>query len=121
MPQEQYFPLGQLEEVGAKWRRRSFWTGFGALLPTYDPPPRVGALGRGFGGRPWVAARPQNRTSPSTTTYSMLRNNGSGQDIGLPGRILAGLLPGKHRNWPSGRPEGRFQCVPGNSPATVFG
>ncbi len=27
-----------------------------------------------------------------------------GREIGLPGRILAGLLPGKHRNRPSGRP-----------------
>ncbi len=36
--------------------------------------------------------------------YSMLRNNASGPEIGLPGRILAGLQPGKHRNQPSGRP-----------------
>ncbi len=28
----------------------------------------------------------------------------SGSEIGLPGRILAGLLPGKQRNGPSGRP-----------------
>ncbi len=37
-------------------------------------------------------------------TYSMFRNNASGPEIGLPGRILAGLLPGEHRNqfsdWP---------------------
>ncbi len=36
--------------------------------------------------------------------YSMSRNNGSGPEIGLPGRILAGLVPGKHRHRPSGRP-----------------
>ena len=36
--------------------------------------------------------------------YSLLRNNASGPEIGLPGRILAGLLPGRHRNRPSGRP-----------------
>jgi hypothetical protein len=29
-------------------------------------------------------------------TYSMLRNSGSGPEIGLPGQILAGLLPGHH-------------------------
>ncbi len=34
----------------------------------------------------------------------MLRNSASGPEIGLPGRILVGLLPGKHRNRPSGRP-----------------
>ena len=28
----------------------------------------------------------------------------SSREIGLPGRILAGLLPGKNRNRPSGRP-----------------
>jgi hypothetical protein len=27
----------------------------------------------------------------------MLRNSASGPEIGLPGRILAGLLPGRHR------------------------
>jgi hypothetical protein len=36
--------------------------------------------------------------------YFMLRNNASGPEIGLPGRILAGLLPGKHRSRPSGGP-----------------
>ena len=36
-----------------------------------------------------------------TAEYSMLRNSASGPGIG---RILAGLLPGKHRNRPSGRP-----------------
>ncbi len=35
----------------------------------------------------------------------MLRNSASGPEIGLLGRILAGLLPGKHRNRPSGRPK----------------
>ena len=37
--------------------------------------------------------------------YSMLRNSASGPEIGLPGRILAGLLPGKNRNRLSGRPK----------------
>ncbi len=46
----------------------------------------------------------------------MLRTTGSGLEIGLPGRIVAGLLPGKHRNRPSGRP---ISCVPGSSPATI--
>ncbi len=49
----------------------------------------------------------------------MLRNRASGPEIGLPGRILAGLLPGKNRNRPSFRPEGRFLCFPGSSPAKI--
>ena len=61
----------------------------------------------------------------------MLRDSASGPSIGLPGWILAGLLPGKHRNRPSGRPkagrradfvlspEGRFRCFPGSSPAKI--
>ena len=49
----------------------------------------------------------------------MLCNSGSGPEIGLPGQILAGLLPGKRRNRPSGRPEGRFRCLPGSSPAKI--
>ncbi len=36
-------------------------------------------------------------------SYSMLRNGASGPLIGLPGRILAGLLPIKYRTRPSGR------------------
>ncbi len=35
--------------------------------------------------------------------YSMLHNNPPGPEIGLPGRMLAGLLPGTHRNRLSGR------------------
>jgi hypothetical protein len=33
--------------------------------------------------------------------YSMLRNSASGPEIGLPGRILAGLLPGNHPHRPA--------------------
>jgi hypothetical protein len=36
--------------------------------------------------------------------YSMLRNSASGLYIGLPGRIQAGVLAGKHHNRVSGRP-----------------
>ncbi len=39
--------------------------------------------------------------------YSMLHNGASGPEIGLPGRILAGLLPGKSKSatWAAeGRP-----------------
>ncbi len=35
--------------------------------------------------------------------YFMLRNSAPGPEIGLPGRILAGLRLGKDRNRPSGR------------------
>ena len=35
----------------------------------------------------------------------MLCNNASGPEIGLPGQILAGLLPGRHPNRPPGRPK----------------
>ncbi len=51
--------------------------------------------------------------------YSMLRNSPSGPKIGVPGRILAGHLPGKHRNRSLGRPEGRFPWFPGSSPAKI--
>ncbi len=37
-------------------------------------------------------------------SYSMLRISVSGREIGPSGRILAGLLPVKDRNRPSGRP-----------------
>ncbi len=37
--------------------------------------------------------------------YSKVCNSLSGPEIGLLGRILAGLLPGKHRHPPSGRPK----------------
>jgi hypothetical protein len=54
----------------------------------------------------------------------MLRNSASGPEIGLPGRILAGLLPGKHEIRPSGRPKaGRrpifmfSRCQSGQNPA----
>ncbi len=45
----------------------------------------------------------------------MLRNTASGPEMSLPGRIVAGLLPGEHRN----RPSGRFLCSPGSSPAKI--
>ena len=35
----------------------------------------------------------------------VLRNNGSGQEIGFLGQMLAGLIPGKYRNGFSGRPK----------------
>ncbi len=43
----------------------------------------------------------------------MLRNSASGPEIGLPGRILAGLLPGNHRNRPSpiSRPEALLRNI----------
>ncbi len=44
-----------------------------------------------------------NRMAALTLLYCMLRNRASGPAIGLPGRIWAGLLSGKHRNRP-GRP-----------------
>ncbi len=46
--------------------------------------------------------------------YSMLRNSASGPEIGLLGRILAGLLPGKPKSAlrPAfGRPEGLFSVL----------
>ena len=51
--------------------------------------------------------------------YSMLRNNASGPEIGLPGRILAGLLPEKHRNRPSGRPSAGRRADFGAFPVAV--
>jgi hypothetical protein len=56
----------------------------------------------------------------SEGTYSMLRNSGSGPEIVLPGKILAELLPGKHRNRPSGRPSAaRLRFFSGSSPAEI--
>ncbi len=53
--------------------------------------------------------------------YPMLRNDASGPEIGLLGRILAGLPPGKHRNRLPGRPsagrKGRLRCFHGSRPA----
>ncbi len=45
----------------------------------------------------------------------MLRNNASWPEIGLPGRILAGLLPLPGLRLAFGRPEGRFLCFPSSS------
>ncbi len=49
--------------------------------------------------------RQRQKLRDPSPTYSMLHNNASGPSIGLPGRIWAGLLPGKHRNRLSGRLE----------------
>ncbi len=51
--------------------------------------------------------------------YFMLRSSVFGPEIGFPGRMLAGPLPGKHQNRPFGRPEGRFRFSPGSSPAKI--
>ena len=51
--------------------------------------------------------------------YSMLRSSASGLEISLPGRILAGLLPGKHRNRPSGRPKAGWRADVGAFPVAV--
>ncbi len=51
--------------------------------------------------------------------YSMLCNSPSGSEIGLPGRILAGLLPGKHRHRPPGRPSATRRADFGAVPAAV--
>ncbi len=46
-------------------------------------------------------------------------NSASGLEIGLPGRILAGLLPGKHRNRPAGRPSASRRADFGAFPVAV--
>ena len=51
--------------------------------------------------------------------YFMLRNNASGPQTGLPGRILTGLLPGKHQNRPSGRPKAGRGADFGTFPVAV--
>ncbi len=45
------------------------------------------------------------------TVAFVLRNIASEPEMGLPGRILAGLLPGKHRNLPSGRPNAGRRAI----------
>ncbi len=51
---------------------------------------------------------------------SMLRNNASGPDIGLPGRSLAGLLPGRHHIRPFGRPSAGRRADFGAFPVAVL-
>ncbi len=46
----------------------------------------------------------------------MLHNGASGPEVGLQDRMLLGMLPGRHRNRPSGRPKADF---PGSSPAKM--
>jgi hypothetical protein len=39
----------------------------------------------------------------SVSVSQSVSNSASGPEIGLPGRIMAGLLPGEHQHRPSGR------------------
>jgi hypothetical protein len=78
-----------------------------------------GSLGQGPATRQpglvSAAPLPPAATSVVRCLFSMLRNSAAGLEIGLPGRSLAGLLPGKHRYLPAGR----FPCFPGSSPAKI--
>ncbi len=56
---------------------------------------------------------------PRATLYFLLRNNASGPEISLPGRILAALPSGKHRNRPSGRPKAGRRAYFGISPVAA--
>ncbi len=57
---------------------------------------------------------------PQCCKYSLLRNSASVPEEGLPGQILAGLPPGKHRDRPAeGRSEVRCRCCPGRSRAKI--
>ncbi len=49
----------------------------------------------------------------------MLHKSASGPQMGLPGRILAGLLPGKNRNRSSGRPKAGKRANLGAFPVAV--
>ncbi len=85
---------------------------FGAPLILAKPVPNclgLGAEQSGTGDGPVSSVfGPKAGPTPSKTGpvikggagkvkgYSMLRNSGSGPEIGLPGRILAGPLPGNH-------------------------
>ncbi len=60
----------------------------------------VGIRGRGL-SRAFVALAPLRSGCSGISVYFMLRNSASGPEIGLPGRILAGLLPRKYQNRPS--------------------
>ncbi len=55
----------------------------------------------------------------SRLLYFMLRNSASGPELGLPGRIFAALLPGKHRNRSSGRPSAGRRADFGAFPVAV--
>jgi hypothetical protein len=75
---------------------------FGAPRGSQDSRNHRRGLGAEFGRR--AAENLQKQSGCLSATYPMLRNSASGPEFGLPGRILAGLLQGKHRNRPSGRP-----------------
>ncbi len=73
----------RLQQRPQKWPRRR-------AVPS--PPPqerpkvtRPSSIVRTESGKDWGACR-----------YLVLRNSASGPESGLPGRVLAGLLPGKH-------------------------
>ncbi len=51
--------------------------------------------------------------------YPKKRNSASVPEVGLPGRILAGPLPGKHRNRPSGRRKAGRRADFGTFPVAV--
>jgi hypothetical protein len=51
--------------------------------------------------------------------YSMLHNIASGPEIGLPGRILSGMLPGMHRHRSSDRPSACRRADFGAFPVAV--
>ena len=50
----------------------------------------------------------------------MVRNGASGPEIGLSGRIVAGLLPEKHENRSSGRPKAGRRCNFGALPVAIL-
>jgi hypothetical protein len=67
-----------------------------ALALALYGPGTAGSSGSAYDGRSMnrTDRRKYGKGFDTETFYSMLRNGASGPEIGLPGRILAGLLPG---------------------------
>ena len=66
-----------------------------------------------------IGIGPDNGPNPQVSTLSYAIVSASGTEIGLPGRILAGLLLGRNRNGPSGRPKAGRSADFGAFPVAV--
>ncbi len=84
-----------------------------------EPPPLSFSEGRGRSHLQNRASTKNNWSMGWVAVYSMSSNGASGPYIGLPGRILAGLLPGNNRNRPAGRPKAGWRAYFGAFPVAV--
>ncbi len=113
-PEVVFWPSGSSEAWGTKAKNKPHTF----TKQNHSVPRNVRFLGLGTPGlqtNTW----PETARSPYAVCLPyLLQRFEYLKEIGLPGRILAGLLPGNHRHRP--RPEGRFRWCPGSSPATIW-